>query len=936
MQVPLFKFLDISPFPIMVINQQNIIVKVNPQLVKFLNISKQQLLKREIFDIFEPTNLKDDVDWFNLSYNTGITAKVKLSANVDTVLLIPSEQDMDNLSCIYVANNTHQPLQDKFDMLFNDLNQTNSVIESANIGIWRYNLDNNEVYFSQTFKQLIHLNNANNTSESKGDWQAFKSLMFAEDRAIFDVMFKTHLNCHTSLYFQFRVIINGNTHWFQIKGDLFVENQQTNNITGTLIECTKEKRTLTELNNAIVSKNIAMDVGKIGTWHAELDAQKKWQWSWDELTNTMFELNPEDIGKTDILLATLHPKDIDMVKNTLKNSLKTGKSFILQYRIILPDGSIRHFVGKGKVGRNMKGECDRIDGICLDQTAMHNIQNELKQLNTQLEARVEQRTEELKQSTEQAEKASKIKSDFLSMMSHELRTPMNAVIGSLDLLATTEQTFESKDLIDTAKTSAENLVFILNDILDINKIEAGKLLLEDRAFSISEVIDNVIKVFIPTAIKKNINLDIYEDPNIPMFVKGDEMRIRQILFNLVGNALKFTKSDQHKKGFVTLDARIIEINEYVSTINFKIVDNGIGMDKPTQQKLFMPFMQAERSTTRNYGGTGLGLAICAKLTEMMGGIIKLTSEKGQGSCFDVELPFWLSQETAALDVESLSAAKVTLVSFASQQQEKMAAYEKFLTADGANVTIHHCPNDDSKVYDFDVMLLLLNDDVSSQDIVKNLLKNFTNTHNIYIGVPAEYLEKVRKNFKGIRVVNSQPMTRIQLIDTIKKAKENNCGLELDDLKLELDELELDELDFGDLNNLSELTPQNIKTNADILVVEDNPLNQKLIKKQLTKLGYQCDLADDGEQGKQRWQDGNYKLILTDCHMPKVDGYQMSQQIRELEKQQQASPIPIVAVTGAAMTGDAEHCYDAGMSAFVSKPVQLADLKKVLKKWYVHE
>lgn len=905
---------DVFPFPLLKTNCNNQIVFYNELARELLKLPVNEIINMNIYDVFHFDNLThDNQQPLQCSFE-----------NQARLISTNNQSNTFNISINYSPNDdSHwlfiQPQQQKVLKTQAILARLNHAIDAADIGVWEYKIQSKTPFFTAKFKELI---NKNPTKELS--WDDFKKQIFHSDRSIFDIFFKQHIKYGIPLNFEFRLQTEEGLRWLHIKGELHRDNDSPYSVMGTLTDCTQAKNTLTEMNKAIESKNIAMEVGKIGTWHAELTDQDSWQWEWNSLTNDILGLKPEDIGNIEKWQSTYHPDDRAKIITAMAQSLSSGENFSKQYRIIMPDGETKYLLSQGKVGKDFLGNNCRIDGVIIDQSEIYIAQKQLKELNSQLEDHVEQRTKELLKLKENAENANQIKSDFLSMMSHELRTPMNAIIGSLDLLATTKQTPDSVDLIDTAKTSAENLVYILNDILDINKIEAEKLVLEDQVFSIAEVIDNVIKVFIPVANKNKIHLDLFEDPKIPMFIIGDQIRVRQILFNLIGNALKFTKTTTEQEGCVSVDASVIEINDYVCTISIKIIDNGIGIDEKTQHKLFKPFIQAERSTTRKYGGTGLGLAICGKLTEMMGGQITLTSEKGKGSCFDVELPLWRSQETRALDVESLSAVNISLAYFNSQYQQKIDNYVQYLKDEGANVYSCNLFENDFAPNQSDLIFVFVDDLNANQEYAEEFITPLLNEHHICVAVRHEHVEAARALFPGAHITHSLPITRIQLIETIKK---NWIGHF---------ELEIDELDLSDLELPLELEPIAPELKGGILVVEDNPLNQKLIVKQLKNLGYACDIADDGQDGKDKWQAGDYKLILTDCHMPNIDGYDMTRLIRELEIKEKRSRIPIIAVTGAAMSGDDQHCLAAGMDEFVSKPIQLTHLKDVLQKWYKND
>jgi signal transduction histidine kinase/CheY-like chemotaxis protein len=793
-------------------------------------------------------------------------------------------------------------------------------IQLVGIGICELNFISDDYYFSKKFRELINIELTKDFT-----WLHLRDMVYKDDLMIFDDIMSATPNNNTPNDIEFRIPINNEIRWFKLNGEYTSQHNTLVSFVGYITDETENNRKIIALNDSIHRKNIALQAGHIGTWHVDLDSDNKFRWRWDKLYNDMFDLAHNDSGNIKKWQQRLHPEDLDNALEKISITFKSGRSFVQKYRATMPDGQVKYLIAKGKGSSNHFGEVRRIDGICIDNTTIIEAELKLKQLNTGLETRVKARTGELEESKERAEQASKSKSDFLSMMSHELRTPMNGVIGSLDLLATLPQTDESTDLIDTAKTSAKNLVLILNDILDINKIEAGKLEIEDRAFSIGEVIDNVVKIFNPVANKSNIIFNVFEDPNIPTFVSGDSQRLRQVLFNIIGNALKFTHSTEEKRGLVTLTAKVKESNKYVSTITIELEDNGIGMNTATQKKLFTPFTQAKRSTTRKYGGTGLGLAICAQLTEMMGGMILLESEEGKGSCFSVEIPFWLSRETAALDVESLSAINIAFIDLIEMAEKRFNAFSQYLVAEGAEVTKVASNLSYDYAKDFEILVIFIDNFSNQLEQIKSLIKQFSNTNNVLFAINDNNLELPRKMYPEIKAIKIQSITRIELIEIIKAFKDKNSTLTLADW--DLDELDLDK------GNTEEKI---VSYNEGILLVEDNPLNQKLIQKQLNNLGYQCDIACDGNEGIKKWEKNEYKLILSDCHMPILDGYQMTVSIRELERSQKRTAIPIIAVTGAAMSGDSELCIKAGMNAFVSKPVTIAALKETLKKWYPHE
>jgi len=519
--------------------------------------------------------------------------------------------------------------------------------------------------------------------------------------------------------------------------------------------------------------------------------------------------------------------------------------------------------------------------------------------------------EELLDSYRRAEQADKAKSEFLANMSHEIRTPMNGVIGMIEMLNETQVSEEQAEFLKIADQSARSLLTVINDILDFSKIEAGKLNFETLSFDLAQVVDDVIASMTESARRRNNELCCTIDPACSSLVMGDPLRLRQILNNLLGNAIKFTCNG------------VIKVNVFRESdfyYRFEVRDNGIGMSDNAKLRIFEAFSQADGSTTRHYGGTGLGLSICSQLVRMFGGVIGVESQLGVGSCFWFTARLMRSSVANTLSdpLRNFCNKRLMLV---SENLDALNYLSSLLKSWGLPcAATHSAKNAQQEILDqfnnrqaYDLVLF----DSSNTEMTCTEFKLFISAiadygriHLVVFGYPHSGVLTWVKS-QRIDAWLNYPVQQHALVSClIGLWSQPGTGV-------------------APVENPPEMTQNFVGT---VLLVEDNDVNVKVAGSMLAKLGVNYVVALQGEMACNMREHHQYSLILMDCQMPVLDGFQATQKIRQWETKHSKERVPIIALTANAMEGDRDRCIEAGMDDYISKPLSLAKLQQVFSKW----
>ena len=666
-------------------------------------------------------------------------------------------------------------------------------------------------------------------------------------------------------------------------------------------DITKQKEEQQALKYYADRVKLAAKAGGIGVWEWDVGSGRL---SWDEGMFELYQVAPDQFGnRYEDWTRWVHPDDLEAVEQALQSAINGEKEYDPEFRICLADGSEHTIKAAGLMEYDLENQFIRMVGVNYDISERKQYEHLLKEAKSA------------------AEEASKAKSEFLANMSHEIRTPMNAILGLAHLTLETTLTPKQHDNLEKILSASRSLLGIINDILEVSKIEAGKLEVSPVAFELPELFAELSVLHNLSANDKHLKLTFEHDSELPHRLIGDNLHLKQVLSNLLSNAIKFTP-----KGTIVCSARLEKMDDETAIVHFAVQDSGIGMSPADLSKLFLPFSQVDSSTSRHYGGTGLGLNISKRLVEMMGGELTVESSPGEGSLFQFSARFGLAPaigtETASA-IERLNEMQVLIVNTNGQERQQLGAaleslHMNYIAVESAQAAQHAIAAAKESNSSTPYEIVLIAEKLEEKDKLIHLINEGTgqNTEsNLYylitVSPDSHYDIADEVMHHGVSTVLSLPSTVSRLYESLLTALGDHSG------------------------NAYPMTPQ-MRTGglraiqgAEVLLVEDNSLNQQVAIELLQKFGLQVTSVDNGEAAIEQVEHRLFDLVLMDIQMPGIDGYETTRRIRSIIAKHQ---LPIVAMTAHAMSSDRIKALESGMNDHLAKPIEPKLLEEMLLHW----
>ncbi len=735
----------------------------------------------------------------------------------------------------------------------------------------------------------------------------YNALVHPDDLPIQLELAQRRLATESSYAFDMRMQhASGEWRWVHVRSDAeFDAEGRAVRVSGSIRDIHQQKLAEDKLRIARERFERAIRGTQDGLWEGEVTPEYSLWCSprWFEILGYDADEVPDAVTEQWIT-AMIHPEDLPRVLEARQHSLASGAALDVQHRTRTRDGRWIWVHTRAKVEFDAAGKVFRLSGSLQDVTAAHLAH------------------EELIKATQEAQAANRAKSEFLANVSHEIRTPMNGIIGMTGLLLDTKLDRTQLEYAETVRSSADALLSVINDLLDFSKIEAGKLDIETIEMDVRAQVEDVGAMLGFQAAGKQLELVVDVRPEVPQRLLGDPQRIRQCLINLVGNAIKFTR-----QGEIVVTVCTPGRHQDQALIYFEVRDTGIGIDAATLETLFRPFVQADASTTRRFGGTGLGLSIVKRLAELMGGQAGVASELGKGSTFWFTAPMAEVQSARAVEPRSMSASgkRILIVDDNATNRRVLsgqlvhAGYWVEQAADGESA-LAAMREAIANQQPFDVVLA----DYQMPGMDGAMLGNAINAQAemrdarvVILTSMDGHGDLARFAGAGFAGYLTKPIRTRELLECLERT-----------LSHEARAWHMQSQPMITRGALQE-QPAQARHTGEVLLAEDNAVNQKVAVRFLERLGCTVTVAGDGAEAVAEFADHRYQLVLMDLQMPVMDGYEATRNMREIEGGQRRTPI--IALTANAMSGQLEQCLDAGMDGFLSKPIDVEQLRAIVEK-----